>query len=158
MYFTGGCNMSVCTFIAADYPLDEVRPPKDYPLEINIDKGTVYDGGADDNFSLLKFIEVFDYTDKKHGVSLEWAYYTEGRARRILEYISDALRHTEAVEVWHVWLDGCYYEYDERPVIKKKTLRMDEARPEDIRDIDSAVIWEKPDSIRPIFHCLEIIK
>ncbi len=31
--------MSVFTFIAANCPMDEVRPSKEYPLEINIDKG-----------------------------------------------------------------------------------------------------------------------
>jgi hypothetical protein len=150
--------MSVCTFIAANCPMDEVRPSKEYPLEINIDEGTIYDGDADDNFSLCKFREVSDYTDKKYGVSLEWAYYTESRAKLILKYISDALSRTDTVEVWHVWLPYDYYEYDERPIIKKKTLHIDEISPEDIREIDNAVIWEKPNSIRPIFYCLEIIK
>lgn len=150
--------MSVFTFIAANCPMDEVRPSKEYPLEINIDKGTIYDGDADDNFSLRKFREVSDYTDKKYGVFLEWAYYTEGRAKLILKYISDVLSRTDTVEVWHVWLPYDYYEYDERPIIKKKTLHIDEISPEDIREMDNAVIWEKPNSIRPIFYCLEIIK
>lgn len=68
------------------------------------------------------------------------------------------LSRTDTVEVWHVWLPYDYYEYDERPIIKKKTLHIDEISPEDIREIDNAVIWEKPNSIRPIFYCLEIIK
>ena len=150
--------MSVCTFIAANCPMDEVRPSKEYPLEINVDEGTIYDGDADDNFSLCKFRAVFDYTDKKYGVCLEWAYYTEGRAKLILKYISDVLSRTDTVEVWHVWLDYGYYEYDERPIIKKKPLHIDEISPEDIREIDNAVIWENPNSIRPIFYCLKIIK
>jgi len=112
--------MSVCTFIAANCPMDEVRPSKEYPLEINVDEGTIYDGDADDNFSLCKFRDVFDYTDKKYGVCLEWAYYTEGRAKLILEYISDVLSRTDTVEVWRVWLDYGYYEYDERPIIKEE--------------------------------------
>lgn len=152
--------MSVCTFIAANYPMDEVRSSKEYPLEINVDEGMIYDGDADDNFSLYKFREVFDYSDKKHGVCLEWAYYTEGRAKLILRYISDLLSRTDTVEVWHVWLNDGYYEYDERPIIKKKTLHIDEISPEDIRGIDNAVIWENANanSIRPIFNCLEILK
>ena len=28
--------MSVCTFIASDFPLKEVSPVQDYPLEINL--------------------------------------------------------------------------------------------------------------------------
>ena len=42
--------MSLCTFIASDRPLREVAPQKEYPLVVNVDEGTVYDGGADDNF------------------------------------------------------------------------------------------------------------
>ena len=44
--------MSVCTFIASDFPLKEVSPVQDYPFEINLDKGTMYDGGTDDNYFL----------------------------------------------------------------------------------------------------------
>lgn len=63
--------MSVCTFIAANCPMDEVIPSKEYPLEINIDEGTIYDGDADDNFSLRKFRGVSDYTDKSMAFSLD---------------------------------------------------------------------------------------
>ena len=45
--------MSVCTFLASDSPLSEVASTQEYPLEINIDTGTIYDGGADDNYFLL---------------------------------------------------------------------------------------------------------
>ena len=50
--------MSVCTFIASDFPLTEVAPVQDYPLEINLDNGTIYDGGADDNY-FLHFFKMF---------------------------------------------------------------------------------------------------
>lgn len=50
--------MSVCTFIASDFPLKEVSPVQDYPLEINLDDGQIYDGDADDNYSLLPFTDV----------------------------------------------------------------------------------------------------
>ena len=68
------------------------------------------------------------------------------------------LSRTDTIEVWHVWLDYGYDEYDERPIIKKKTLHIDEISPEDIREFDNAVIWENSYSIRPIFYCWEIIK
>ena len=45
--------MSVCTFIAADTPLQEVAPSKDYPVHIDIDSGIIDDGGTDDNFFLF---------------------------------------------------------------------------------------------------------
>ena len=70
--------MSVCTFIASDFPLTEFSPSREYPLEINIDNGTIYDGGADDNYFLFSFANVKDYTDKNYGVFLEWYYaYTK---------------------------------------------------------------------------------
>lgn len=38
--------MSVCTFIASNCPLKEVALEKEYPIEINLDTGTIDDGGA----------------------------------------------------------------------------------------------------------------
>ncbi len=95
--------MSVCTFIASNSPLHEAAPQKEYPLFININDGTVYDGGADDNFFLHNFKDVQNYTDKKYGVWIEWNY-TYGWARKILEYIKNALEHDAAIEIWRVWL------------------------------------------------------
>ena len=60
--------MSVCTFIASDFPLMKVTPIHDYPIEINIDNDIIYDGGADDNYSLHFFQDIQNYTDKKNGV------------------------------------------------------------------------------------------
>lgn len=98
----------MCKFLAADIPLQEVRPLKDYPVHIDIDRGIIDDGGADDNFLLLSFSDIGDYTNKKHGVYLEWNY-TDGRAEKIVEYIKENLKKTEEVELWHVWLMD-YYE------------------------------------------------
>ena len=45
--------MSACIFFASDAPLPEVFPPPEYDyLAINVDDGTIGDGGADDNFAL----------------------------------------------------------------------------------------------------------
>ena len=57
--------MSVCTFIASNCPLAEVAPEKEF-----------------DNYFLLPFNDVSDYTDMKYGVYLEWDY-TDGRAEQI---------------------------------------------------------------------------
>jgi len=151
--------MSVCTFLASDFPLREVAPPREYPLVINLDTRTINDGGADDNYFLHAFSEVSDYTDKKYGVFLEW-HYTEGRANRLIEYIKDALRHTDSVELWRVWL-GNYHEFEERPFIHRKTVSIDELAAEHIRDTDEAEIWNKPDKQypnRPSFYCLTITR
>ena len=151
--------MSVCTFIASNRPLHEVRPQKEYPCICNIDKGMLYDGGADDNFFLLTFEDVQIYTDKKYGVCLEWDY-TDGRAEKILEYIKNALEFEAAVEIWHVWLMD-YYEYDERPVTRKRIVPFSDLTIDDIKGIDEAEIWNKPDKRnpdRPSFYCLIIEK
>ena len=151
--------MSVCTFIASDYPLPEVAPTQEYPCEINIDTGTIYDGGADDNYFLISFPDVSDYTKKKYGVYLEWNY-TDGRAKQLIEYIKTALQETKSVEFWHVWLMD-YCEFEERPFTHRKTISIYELETEHIREMDCAVIWNTPDKMypgRPSFYCLTITK
>ncbi len=149
--------MSVCTFLASDCPLSEVAPMQEYPLEINVDTGTIYDGGADDNFFLYSFRDVQDYTDKKYGVWLEW-HYTDGRAEQILKYIKEALERAESIELWHVWLMD-YCEYEDSPVIHKRTISIEEMTIRDIHELDNAEIWNSPDKnipSRPSFYCLKI--
>ena len=149
--------MSSCTFIASNRPLHEVRPQKEYPRVYNIDKGMLYDGGADDNFFLLTFEDVQSYTDKKYGVCLEWNY-TDRRAKKILEYIKNALEYDTTIEIWHVWLID-YYEYDERPIIQKCTITFSDLTIDNIKEIMSAEIWKTPDKRnpdRPSFYCLVI--
>ena len=149
--------MSVCKFIAADIPLQEVRPSKDYPVHVDIDNGTIYDGGADDNYFLLSFGAVSDYTNKKHAVYLEWNY-TDGRAEQILEYIKENLKKTEEIELWHVWLMD-YYEYEDSPVIHKRRISIKELTIRDIKEWDNAEIWNHPDKHlpgRPSFYCIKV--
>ncbi len=151
--------MSVCTFIASDHPLPACSPSRDYPLEINIDNGTVYDGGADDNFFLHSFWDVQRYSHKKHGVWLEWNY-TQGRAGRLIKYIADALRYTDSVELWHVWLTD-YYEYEDSPVIHSRTVSIQDLTEKDIKELDSAEIWNTPDKAypnRPSFYRWKICR
>ena len=151
--------MSVCTFIASDSPLYEVAPQKEYPLAINVDENTICDGGADDNFYIPIFEDVQRYSDKKYGVWLEW-HYTYGRAKKILEYIKSALEHESSIEIWHVWLAD-YYEYEESPLIQKCTVPFSDVTIDDIKEIDTAAIWNTPDRrnpIRPSFYCLVIEK
>lgn len=151
--------MSVCSFIASDAPLASVAPTRDYPLHINVDLGTVEDGGADDNYFLHPFLNAQDYTDKVYAVSLEW-HYTEGRAKQIVDYIKAALQKTDVVEFWHVWLTD-YYEFEDRPYIHRKTISLGSLTPAHIRDTDDAVIWNTPDPMypqRPSFYCLTITR
>ena len=151
--------MSICTFIASNAPLPSVVPLHHYPLHINVDLGTVEDGGTDDNYFLHPFLNVRDYTDKEYGVSLEWNY-TEGRANQIVDYIKAALKETDVVELWHVWLTD-YYEFEDRPYIHRKTISLKSLTAEQIRTTDAAVIWNTPDPIypeRPSFYCLTITR
>ena len=134
--------MSVCTFIASNCPLAEVAPEKEF-----------------DNYFLLPFNDVSDYTDMKYGVYLEWDY-TDGRAEQILKYIQESLKETEAVEFWHIWLMD-YYEYEDSPVIHKRTISIGEMTIQDIKTLNDADIWNKPDNqipSRPSFYKLIITR
>lgn len=149
--------MSVCTFIASDYPLTEIEPSQDYPLDIHIDDGTVHDSGADDNYCLYTFAAVEDYTEKRNAVYLEWNY-TDGRAKQIIAYIKNALQNTDSIELWHVWLMDCY-EFEDSPVVHRRTISISDLTTKHIKDIDSADIWNTPDKMhpnRPSFYCMEI--
>ena len=151
--------MSICRFIASDMPLIEFEPSREYPFHVNIDEGTIYDGGADDNYFLFNFKDVDLYTDKEYGVYLEWDY-TEGRAKQIIEYIKKALEESESVEFWSVWLMD-YYEYEDRPYIHRKEISIDELSVEDIKEISDAKIWNNPDKMNPersSFYCLTITR
>ncbi len=151
--------MSVCKFIASDMPLQEFAPSQDYPMHINIDTGVIYDGDADDNYFLIPFANVKDYTTKNYGVYLEWNY-TDGRAKQMIEYIRTALQKSDEIEFWHVWLMD-YYEYEDRPFIHKKTISINELTTDHIKEIDTAEIWNTPDKMypeRPSFYCLTITR
>ena len=53
------------------------------------------------------------------------------------------------------------YDYEEMPVIHRKTISVDELTIKYIKEIDKAEIWNKPDKsipIRPSFYCLKIQK
>ncbi len=150
--------MSACRLIASDMPLTEFAPSQDYPLEINIDDGTIYDGGADDNYFLNSFASIKKYTNRNYGVSLEWKY-TDGRANQIIEYIKTALQKSESVEFWHIWLD--YYEFENRPFVHRKTISINNLTATHIKELDNAIIWNTPDKMypeRPSFYCLTITR
>lgn len=151
--------MSVCIFMASDFPLPEFTPSRDYPVEIDVDRGIIFDGGADDNYELHDFKDVANYTDKQYGVCLEWNY-TDGRAEQIIAYINTALQKSQVIEFWHVWLMD-YYEFEDRPFLHRKTISIEELTPEHIKEINEADIWNTPDKMypnRPSFYCLAITR
>ncbi|MBE6565394.1 MAG: hypothetical protein E7655_09015 [Ruminococcaceae bacterium] len=151
--------MSCCTFIASDAPLREAAPSQSYPLVLDLDMGSVEDGGADDNYFLTAFSDVGFYTDRRYAVSLEWNA-TAGRAERLVTYIREALRETDAVELWHVWL-GEFFEFEDRPFLHRQTVSANDLTAEHIRQIDQAEIWNRPDKrcpSRPSFYCLTVTR
>ena len=79
--------------------MPEATPPQDYPLHIDLDAGTIFDGGADDNYFLLPFDEVDLYCEKKYGVYLELPQFTNGRAEQMIAYIRTALMQSDSVEI-----------------------------------------------------------
>lgn len=145
--------MSIATLLAANCPLPAVKPQEDYPLHIDLDRGIIEDGGADDNFYLIPFEEAMLYIDKAYGVLLEWPQYTPGRAQRIIEYIKQALEQTDCVELWQVWLSE-----DEKPEIYRATCSVEDCKPEDIRDLEQRQVWDTKNPERPIHYCLSITR
>lgn len=149
--------MSVCTFLAADCELPEkMRPSSEFRVEIDTKKGTIYDGDRDDNFALYNFGDVGNYSDLQHGVIIEWFYCTPGRAKEIIKYIRFALMKCDRVELWTVWLMD-YYEYDERPLYKKREISIKELTAEDIMEIAGANVWGDS-NVRPTYYCLTVRK
>lgn len=131
--------MSVCTFIASNAPLPEAAPQA--------------------NYFLSTFRDFQLYTDKKHALWLLWDY-TDGGAGEIIKYIKNALEHDPAIEVWHVFL-GDFYGYEESPVIHRCTVPFSDITIDDIKEIDSAKIFNMPDKIyphRPSFYCLTVTR
>ena len=108
----------------------------DREVVFNIDTGEIDDGALDDDFALLS-AEGCDsiYTEKEYAVYLEWNYYTEGRAQRIIDYIKQILRHTDEVEIWRIRM-GIH----ERPLIRTTTRSITQLTPQDIQRIDDCAL------------------
>ena len=103
----------------------------DREVEFDIDTGEITDGGFDDDFSLFIADGMDDiYTEKKFTVALEWNYFTEGRAERVIEYIRENLRHTDEVEMWHIWMG-----IGEKPIVRSKNIESSLLKPDDIREL-----------------------
>lgn len=108
----------------------------DRDVEINTDTGEQKDGDYDDDFALYPAEGLSDlYTEKKYAVYLEWWRYTEGRAKKIIEYIKENLEHTDEVEIWHIWMGA-----GEAPTVHTKKIPIADLSPEIIGEIDSREI------------------
>ena len=152
--------MSYCTYLAANSSLPLKKwPDKDYPLEVNINPKTntqtVFDGDADDNFALLPIGTDDAYSGKTTAVALCWNYYTEGRAKQVVEYIETALKECECVELWRVWLLGNNEEIV--PSIQLNTISINELTTDMIREIDDYDVFDGVYNPHPVFRCLRIV-
>ena len=129
--------MSYYTYIASDYPLPTVeRPDREITIEFDTETGSVFDGDYEDDFALYPAEGLSDVrTEKKYAVYLEWNYYTEGRARNIIEYIKENLKHTDEVELWHFW-SGAGEIFN----VHTKKISIDSLTPEMIRELDEQEI------------------
>ncbi|MBQ8315455.1 MAG: hypothetical protein IJX95_06920 [Lachnospiraceae bacterium] len=129
--------MSYFTYIASDYPLPMVeRPDREMIIEIDTETGLVFDGDFEDDFALYPAECLSDVrTEKKYAVYLEWSYYTEGRANIIIEYIKENLKHTDEVELWHIW-SGAGEIFN----VHSKKIPIASLTPEMIRELDEREI------------------
>ncbi len=153
--------MSVCTFLAADCELPEKqRPENGFHIDFDLAAGTIFDGDRDDDYGLYPFRDVGSYSDLRHGVEIEWVNCTPGRAKELIRYIKTALKQCDRVELWKVWLGGCY-EYDERPYYRTRDLSVQELTAGDIQELAESNVWEKggkKGGKRPVFHCLTVVR
>mgnify|MGYP003313395913 CR=1 FL=1 len=96
----------------------------------------VFDGDFEDDFALYPAECLSDVrSEKKYAVYLEWSYYTEGRANNIIEYIKENLKHTDEVELWHIW-SGAGEIFN----VHSKKIPIASLTPEMIRELDEREI------------------
>ena len=125
--------------------------------ELVLENGKVFDGDLDDDFALLTMADTLHYCDKAFGGYIEWHYYTEGRAKKIIKYIDGVLNKTDCVEIWNVWLS----DYDP-PKIRTISISIKDLQPIHIKQIAESNPWNNKSIINvfgpdtPIHCCLRI--
>ena len=136
--------MSMLTYIASDGILNAAafREEPDFSHE-----------PWDDGFCITALEGAVDdvWTEKKYKCALEWDY-TEKRAQYVIEYLREALRHTDEVEVWHIWMG-----FGERAIVRTKHHSIDEMMPEDLKWLEEQSVWETVEEI-PVQYCLVVRK
>ncbi len=173
--------MSVCTFIAANVEMPEIKNPHYKMLSINEavemgikvreellkdvdrDKPDVilwsdidaeFDGDLPDDFALIKMENTHEYCDKPFGVYVEWDNWSKERAERIVGYIKKVLEITNEVEIWRVWLTD--YGYTD---FVTETINISDLTSDHIKDIDDKTPWTIKDGKDFQTHyCLKIVK
>lgn len=125
-------------------------------MEINEDG--VFDGNSDDNFSLHTLDNTFDFCEKSHCLSIEWNYFTNGRALKIIDYVLELLLETDMVEIWNIWLDV------EFPKIITTSININNLEVSHIENLlnsdlfDEKILSRYDQPYTGIFYCLKITK
>lgn len=120
----------------------------DRTVHIDLDRGTVEDGGYDDDFSIVPLHPSTEdiYTQKHYRAEIE-CLWTAGRGKAVLAYLRQRLETADEVELWHIWM-GC----DEPPKILHYEASIDEFTPEDLIEIASLPVYMQA----PVHHCVVI--
>lgn len=97
-------------------------------------------GKLDDDFAIYALDPSMDdiYTEKKYRAALQWDY-TEGRAKKVIQYIREHLEHTDELELWHVWVG-----LDAFPKIRKCPISLDELISDDLKELSELEVWKEP--------------
>ena len=141
--------MSVLTYIAADWPM----PQRLLCCSDTVAAGeTPEEGPSDDDFFLVRAEMMSSiFTEKRCAVGLEWSGFSERRARSVIAYILELLRHTDEVELWHIWMGS-----EEKPLIRSRTISADALTTEEIRALTGKNVleefWEIPIQYRLVIR------
>lgn len=159
--------MSSVFYMASDHPLKERPNPNCKTLSVNealamgvdvpeflLEPGFDRDkpdvllwsddldtqGKLDDDFAIYTLDPSMDdvYTEKKYRAALEWDY-TEGRAQKVMQYIREHLKHTEELELWHVWVG-----LEAVPRIRRCPVSLDELVSDDLKELSDLEVWKEP--------------
>lgn len=114
----------------------------DLGMEKEIDPVTrkVVDNGVDDDFSINALEDFPDiYTKKKYQATLDWDVYSEGRAKRVVEYIRKHMEFADELEIWHVWLSSY-----EMPIFRRFSIALEDVTVETVQMIDASDVATDP--------------
>ncbi len=120
-----------------------------------ISEEKIFDKDADDDFALHIFESVSYYCDMPYGVYIECNYFTEGRVKKIIDYIKNIMAKTNCVEIWNVWLSK--YEHTKVNIIE---IKIDELQAENLYKLKECSNFDdSEDNYNIVTHyCLKITK
>ena len=122
----------------------------DRSIHFDLDNGTIEDGDFDDDYAIIPIYPGRrDVHSTKKFQSRVECIWSNGRAKKILEIISDLLDNTDEVEFWHI-----YMENGQRPKIIYYDAKLSEFIPEDLIEISDLPTYDK----WTIHHCVRIKK